>query len=420
MKKRLSAGSVLAVSAALASATLLMAGSAGAAAKAPAPTFARDVAPVLYRHCVECHRAGEFAPMPLLRYEDVRPWAKSIRERVVAREMPPWSADPRYGKFRNDPRLSDQEIEIVSRWVEGGAPKGNLEELPPVPTFAEGWTIGEPDAVFTMQEEYKVPAEGTIPYLYFKIPTNLAEDKWVQAYEIRPGNRSVVHHVIASAQPPGGNAQDERTPGRIGLGGVTPNKPGVLLPKGVARRLRAGSEIIFQMHYTTNGMETTDRTSIGLIFAKQPPLKMSRGNNVLNAGFAIPPGAPNHEVRASRVFNEDTTLLDMTPHMHMRGKDMTYTVHYPDGRSEILLSVPKWDFNWQITYHLAEPKLLPKGTKLEVVAHFDNSRGNLFNPDPGREVRWGDQTWEEMMMGFYTTLLDVKEAAAPAPTGSDR
>jgi hypothetical protein len=266
-----------------------------------------------------------------------------------------------------------------------------------------------------MQEEFKVPADGTVPYLYFKIPTNLTEDKWVQAYEIRPGNRAVVHHVIASAQPAGGSAQDERTPGRIGLGGVTPNKPGVVLPKGVARKLVAGSEIIFQMHYTTNGMETTDRTSIGLIYAKEPPARMTRGNNVLNAAFVIPAGAANHEVRAGRVFNEDVTLVDMTPHMHMRGKDMTYTVHFPDGRSEVLLSVPKWDFNWQITYHLAEPKLLPKGTKLDVVAHFDNSKGNLFNPDPGRDVRWGDQTWEEMMMGFYTTLHDVKEAAAPAP-----
>ena len=393
----------------------------GVAAAPAAPTFAKDVAPILYKHCAECHRAGEFAPMPLVRYEDVRPWAKSIKERVVAREMPPWSADPRHGKFRNDPRLSDQEIETISKWVDAGSPKGDLSQLPAPPKFAEGWTIGEPDVIYTMQEEFKVPAEGTVPYLYYKIPTNLTEDKWVQAYEIRPGNRAVVHHVIASAQPPGGSAQDERTPGRIGLGGVTPNKPGVVLPKGVARRLRAGSEIIFQMHYTTNGMETSDRTSIGLIFAKEPPVKMSRGNNILNAGFLIPAGAANHEVSGSRVFNEDTTLLDMTPHMHMRGKDMVYTARYPDGKSEILLSVPKWDFNWQITYHLAEPKVLPKGTKLEVVAHFDNSRGNAFNPDPSKDVRWGDQTWEEMMMGFYTTLLDAKEAAAPVgPTGSDR
>jgi mono/diheme cytochrome c family protein len=420
VKKPLAAGSVFAVGGPVAAATLALALSAGAAAPTAGPTFAKDVAPVLYKHCVECHRAGEFAPMPLVKYEDVRPWAKSIRERVVAREMPPWSADPRYGKFKNDPRLSEQEIETISRWVAAGAPKGDLKDLPATPKFAEGWTIGEPDAVFTMQETHKIPAEGTVPYLYFSIPTHLTEDKWVQAYEIRPGNRAVVHHVIASAQPSGGNAADERTPGRIGLGGVTPNKPGVVLPTGIARRLRAGSEIIFQMHYTTNGMETTDRTSIGLIYAKQPPTRMTRGNNVLNAGFLIPAGAANHEVRASRTFNEDTTVVDMTPHMHMRGKDMTYTVTYPDGRSEILLSVPKWDFNWQITYHLEQPKLLPKGTKLDVVAHFDNSRGNLFNPDPGRDVRWGDQTWEEMMMGFYTTLLDVKDAAAVAPTGSDR
>lgn len=419
MRKRLLLMSVIAASSVAAGGLTT---AAGAAAKPPAPTFAKDVAPVLYKHCVECHRPGEFAPMPLVSYEDARPWARSMRERVVAREMPPWSADPRHGRFRNDPRLSDQEIETISKWVDGGAPKGDLKDLPAVPKFAEGWTIGEPDAVYTMQEEYKVPAEGTVPYLYFSIPTNLTEDKWVQAYEVRPGNRSVVHHVIASAQPAGGRAADERTTGRVGLGGITPNKPGVVLPTGVARRLRKGSEIIFQMHYTTNGAAATDRTSIGLIFAKEPPAKMTRGNNILNAGFTIPAGAANHEVRASRVFNEDTTLVDMTPHMHMRGKDMTYTAHYADGRSEILLSVPKWDFNWQITYHLEQPKLLPKGTRLEVVAHFDNSRGNLFNPDPGRDVRWGDQTWEEMMMGFYSTLHDVKEnlAPAPAPAGSLR
>jgi hypothetical protein len=250
---------------------------------------------------------------------------------VVAREMPPWSADPRHGTFSNDPRLSELEIDTIARWVDAGAPKGDLAQLPPLPKFAEGWTIGEPDAVFTMQEEYKVPAEGTVPYLYFRIPTNLKEDRWVQAYEVRPGNRSVVHHVIANAQPGGGNLQDERTPGRVGLGGVTPNKPGVVLPKGVARLLKAGSEIVFQMHYTTNGQETTDRTSIGLIFAKEPPQKMSRGNNILNAGFLIPAGVANHEVRASRTFNEDTLLTDLTPHMHMRGKDMIYTAFYPDG-----------------------------------------------------------------------------------------
>jgi mono/diheme cytochrome c family protein len=384
------------------------------AAAGPAPTFAKDVAPVLYKRCVECHRAGEFAPMALVKYEDVRPWARSIKERVIAREMPPWSADPRYGKFRNDPSLTEAEIATIARWVDAGAPKGDLRELPPLPKFADGWTIGEPDAVFTMQQEYKVPAEGTVPYLYFRIPTNFTEDKWIQAYEIKPGARSVVHHVIANAQPPGGTAGDERTPGRVGLGGVTPNKPGVVLPKGVARRLPAGSEIVFQMHYTPNGVETTDRTSIGFVFAKEPPLKLSRGNSVLNPAFVIPPGASNHEVRASRVLSEDALLLDMTPHMHMRGKDMTYTAHYPDGRSEILLSVPKWDFNWQLTYYLEEPKLLPKGTRLEVVAHYDNSRANPFNPDPTTEVRWGDQTWEEMMIGFYATLHDVKPAAAPA------
>jgi mono/diheme cytochrome c family protein len=371
------------------------------------PTFAKDVAPILYKNCVECHRPTMFAPMSLIAYEEVRPWARAIKQRVVAREMPPWSADPQYGEFENDPRLKKEDIDTIAAWVDAGSPKGDDKDLPKVPQYADGWTIGKPDVVFSVTEEYKVPAEGTIPYLYFKIPTNFTEDKWIQAYEIRPSNRAVVHHVIASAQPPGGSARDERTPGRVGLGGITPNKPGVVLPPGVAKRVPAGAEIIFQMHYTANGAPQTDRTSIGLIFAKEPPKKSTGGGNVLNIAFLIPPGADNHEVKSSRVFNEDAYLTDMMPHMHMRGKDMKYTAYYPDGRSEILLWVPKYDFNWQITYKLKQPKLLPKGTRLEVVAHFDNSTGNPFNPDPTQAVRWGDQTWEEMMIGWYTTVRDL-------------
>jgi hypothetical protein len=282
--------------------------------------------------------------------------------------------------------------------------------MPKAPEFADGWTIGKPDQIFTMTEDFHIPAEGTIPYQYIRVPTNLTDDKWIQAIEIRPGNRAVVHHVIANAQPVGRAASDEQAAGRVGLGGITPNKPGVVTDPGIARRLPASSEIILQMHYTTNGVATTDRTSIGVIYAKEPPKKMLGGGNVLQLGFAIPPGADNHEVKSSILLNADTTLVAMTPHMHMRGKDMTYVAHYPDGTIEMLLSVPKWDFNWQITYELAQPKVLPKGTRVEVIAHFDNSAKNLYNPDPTQTVRWGDQTWEEMMIGFFTTLVDAPAA----------
>jgi mono/diheme cytochrome c family protein len=388
------------------------------AAAPSAVTFTKDVAPILYKNCAECHRPSMFAPMSLMTYEETRPWARAIKQRVVKREMPPWSADPAHGVFKNDPRLSQKEIDTITAWVDAGAPKGEDRHLPPAPQYTEGWTIGQPDAVFTMKEEYTVPADGTIPYLYFTIPTNLTEDKYVQAIEIRPGNRSVVHHVIASAQPAGGNPRDERSQGRTSLGGTTPNKPGIVFEPGVARLLRAGSEIILQMHYTTSGAVATDRTSLAVIYAKEPPKKLVAGGSLMNLRFEIPPHADNYEVRQSRVMAEDTLLTTMTPHMHVRGKDMQYIAHYPDGKQEILLSVPKYDFAWQHSYELAEPKLLPKGTKLEVIAHFDNSAKNLFNPDPTATVRWGDQTWEEMMIGFYGTV--VPAAAVRTTTTQQR
>jgi hypothetical protein len=384
-----------------------------AAAQSAAVTFTKDVAPILYRSCAECHRPGMFAPMSLLTYEDARPWARAIKQRVVKREMPPWSADAPPGVFKNDPRLSERDVYTIAAWVDAGAPRGADRDLPPAPTFADGWTIGTPDATFTMTEDFKVPGEGTIPYQYIRVPTNLTEDKWLQAIEIAPGNRAVVHHVIASAQQPGQSPTDERARGRVGLGGITPNKPGVVYEPGVARLLPAGSELILQMHYTTTGTATTDRTTVAVIYAKEAPKKVVGGGMILNAGFTIPPGADSHEVRATQVLQKDTLLTSMMPHMHVRGRDMTYIAHYPDGRSETLLSVPKYDFNWQHSYDLAVPKLLPGGTRIEVIAHFDNSTKNLYNPDPSQTVRWGDQTWEEMMIGFYNTVVD-----APAPTST--
>jgi len=391
---------------------------AAAQGNAPAVTYAKDVAPILYHNCVSCHRPTMFAPMSLLTYEETRPWARAIKQRVVKREMPPWTADAPHGVFKNDPRLSQKDIDTIAAWVDAGAPRGEDRDLPAAPTFADGWTIGKPDAIFTMTEDFKVPADGTIPYQYIRVPTHLTEDKWIQAIEFRPSNPKVVHHIIANAQPAGGTLNDERTPGRVGLGGITPNMPGETYDRGVARKLPANSEIILQMHYTTNGAATSDRTSIGVIYAKEPPKKMLGGGMILNIGFTIPPGADNHEVKASQVLATDTVLTHLMPHMHMRGKDMTYVAYYPDGRSETLLSVPKYLFDWQIVYELAEPKVLPKGTRIEVTAHFDNSPKNAYNPDPTQTVRWGDQTWEEMMIGFITTLVDA--SGAPTPTGGQQ
>ena len=394
--------------------TLMLLPSAVSAQSAASVTFAKDVAPILYKNCVECHRPSMFTPMSLIAFEDARPWARAIKQRVVKREMPPWTADAPAGVFKNDPRLSQKDIDTIAAWVDGGALRGSDKDMPKAPEFAEGWTIGKPDAIFTMTEDYQIPAEGTIPYQYIRIPTNLTEGKWLQAIEFKPGNPAYVHHIIGSAQPAGGDPNNERTPGRIGLGGITPNKPGVTTEPGIARWLPPNSDIILQMHYTTNGAAATDRTSVAVIYAKEPPKQVLGGGSVLTLNFAIPPGAPSHEVKGATTLIRDTTLIAMMPHMHMRGKDMTYIATYPDGRTETLLNVPKYDFNWQLTYELAEPKVLPKGTRIDVIAHFDNSTGNLYNPDPTATVRWGDQTWEEMMIGFFTTLVDAP--ARPAPT----
>jgi mono/diheme cytochrome c family protein len=379
-------------------------------------TFTKDVAPIFYKSCAECHRPTMFAPMSLLTYEAARPYARSIKQKVVARQMPPWGADPAHGTFKNDPRLTEQEIDTISAWVDAGAPRGDDKDLPPMPSFVEGWTIGKPDAVFTMEESFDIPATGTIPYKYFRVPTGLTEDKWIQAIEIKPGARGHVHHVIAFTQPAGQPLSPGGALGPTTIGGVTPNKPGLTFEPGIARRLRGNQDIVLQMHYTTNGTAASDRTVVGIIYAKQAPTKLAAGGMALNPRFVIPPNTDNHEVTATQLIAKDTVLTALTPHMHMRGKDMTYIAHYPDGTSETLLSVPKYDFNWQITYQLAQPKLLPAGTKVEVIAHFDNSANNKFNPDPSKEVKWGDQTWEEMMIGFWSTVIDPPPATdTPQP-----
>jgi len=399
----------------LAAAVALALPAAALAADAPVPTFAKDVAPILYKSCVECHRPTMFAPMSLVTYDDARPWARSIKQRVVARAMPPWGADAPHGVFKNDPTLTADEIDTIARWVDGGAPKGDDKDLPPLPPFAEGWTIGKPDAVFTMEEEFPIPADGAIPYQYLRVPTHLTEDKWIQAIEIRPGAAAQVHHVIAFTQPAGSPVSGNGVLGPTNIGGTTPNKPGIRYPDGVARLLRGNSDIILQMHYTTNGKATSDRTRVGIIYAAQAPAKIAAGGMVLQPRFVIPAYDGNAEVKGTTKLQRDTLVTTLTPHMHVRGKDMIYFAHYPDGTSETLLSVPKYDFNWQITYELAKPKVLPKGTEVEVIAHYDNSAGNKYNPDPSKDVRWGDQTWEEMMIGFFGVVVDRPVVATPQP-----
>jgi mono/diheme cytochrome c family protein len=371
-----------------------------------APTFAKDVAPIFYSKCVECHRPTMFAPMSLLTFDEARPWARSIKQRVAARTMPPWGADPAHGVFKNDPRLSEKEIATIVAWVDAGAPQGNDQDLPKAPTFAEGWSIGKPDVVFTMTEDFKIPATGVVEYQYLRLPTNITQDRWIQAIEIKPQARGHVHHVLAYTQPTGTPLNENGALGPGSIGGVTPNKPGVVFEPGVGRLLTANSDIVLQMHYTTNGEATTDRTQVGIVFAKEAPKLQQRGGSVIQPRFVIPAGAPAHEVRGSRVLATDTLITSFTPHMHVRGKSMKYVATFPDGTKETLLSVPKYDFNWQISYELEKPRLFPKGTEIEVIATYDNSPNNKFNPDPTKDVRWGDQTWEEMMIGFWGTVVE--------------
>jgi len=391
--------------------TLGAAAAAVAADGAPV-TFTKDVAPIVYKSCAECHRPTMFAPMSLMTYDDARPYARAIKAKVVARQMPPWGADPAHGTFKNDPRLSEKEIQTIVSWVDAGAPKGDDADLPKAPQFADGWTIGKPDAIFEMDQEYRIPATGAVEYLYFRVPTHLTENKWIQAIEIKPGARAQVHHVLAFTQPAGQPIKEGGALGPTNIGGVTPNKPGLVFPQGVARLLLGNQDIILQMHYTTNGKEAVDRTQVGIIYAKEPPVKLAAGGMALNPRFVIPANDGNYEVKAMQTIQRDTVLTSLTPHMHVRGKDMTYIAHYPDGTDETLLSVPKYDFNWQITYELATPKTLPAGTKVEVIAHYDNSANNKFNPDPSKDVKWGDQTWEEMMIGFWSTVTEPPAKAS--------
>jgi mono/diheme cytochrome c family protein len=407
MRKRLSASTIALFFAALCFFALPSA-AANDAKKAAGPvTFNKDVAPIFNKNCVGCHRAGEIAPMSLTSYKDARPWARSIKEKVASRVMPPWHADPHYGEFSNDRRLSQKDIDTITAWVDGGAKEGDPKDLPPRPQFVEGWNIGKPDAIFYLPEEYAVPAAGTVEYKYFSVPTNFKEDMWVQAAEIRPGSRAVVHHIIVFVQK-------ESEPQRL-LVGYAPGEQPAVIPRGLARKIPAGSKLVFQVHYTPNGAAAKDRSYVGLVFAKEPPQRELLTRPVMNAKFVIPPGDPDYRVDSSYTFTEDAHIHSLMPHMHLRGKDFQYRLTYPDGTSKVILSVPNYDFAWQSYYMLKEPVAAPKGTRLDCVAHFDNSEKNKFNPDPKKEVRWGDQTWEEMMIGWTSFTYDNRQLDRPAP-----
>ena len=428
------------------------------AQSAAAPTYSKDVAPIFFAQCTTCHRTGEIAPMSLMTYKDARPWARSIAAKVADGTMPPWHADPNVGQFSNERRLTDAQKATIQAWVAAGAPEGNPKDLPEAPKYAEGWRIGTPDVVLAMQEDYPLPASGTIPYLYFEVPTNFTEDRWIQAWELRPGSAENVHHVIVYTRPPqSAQAQAARPPadgprpqplvtfadgmeipaGQTGgpplpddqkkpafpndrprprgvagsIGGFVPGNSTRVFPAGTAMRIPAGSSLVFQMHYTTNGKQTTDRTKMGLVFAKTPPQIALTGTALINGGLHIPAGAADHRVEADMTFNREVVLYSMTPHTHVRGKRWKYDVIFPDGKTQTILSVPNYDFEWQHEYIFREPIRLPAGTKMHATAWYDNSPANKSNPDSKADVWWGDQTWEEMMF----TAMTFSVVGAPSP-----
>jgi hypothetical protein len=405
----------------------LVMGIATWAVPATAATFHKDVEPVLQKHCQGCHRPGEIGPMSLLSYTEARPWAKAIKVALATEKMPPWFADAKYGHFANDPRLSPAEIKAINDWADNGAPEGDKKDAPPPMTFNDGWNI-KPDMVIEMPKDFHIKATGTINYQNIRVKVNFPEDKWVVAAEMRAGNPKVVHHMRAIVLPPGASWMAKAVPGEAyeegseGMGGA---KEGTdLLGKynpglgaqifdigGSAKFIPKGSDIVFNLHYTSIGTEATDRSKVGLVFAKEPPKQrywMSPGTPAA-FNLVIPAGDNNAEVVSEVTIGINSAkLVYIQPHMHLRGKDYELRVIYPTGETETIFKA-KWNFDWQIGYQLAKPLTLPKGTRILAVAHYDNSINNKFNPDPTKDILWGDQNWDEMQSGFLGLVFDMKE-----------
>ncbi len=422
-------------------------------------TFNKDVAPIFYTNCVVCHHPNDIAPMSLLTYHDARPWAAAIRQAVIKREMPPWHADPHVGEYMNDPRLSDKDISTIDQWVKTGAKEGAPQDAPKMPEFQDGWHI-KPDLILSIPET-TVAAGDQDDYEYIYVPTNFTEDRWVQAAEVVPGDRRVVHHatvsvVSANAVPKDnhraqaehmdqfhfrtGKVNHTKPDAPVSDDGCAPSTnaalksfsigsvnhvPGIYLPghlaetrpAGYALKVSAGSYLQFQVHYSNRlKQEVKDRTSIGLVFAKEPVTHEVAQYEIWNNYFLIPPGDGAHKVTSCYTVPKNVTAVAYTAHMHFRGKSMSTEAFYPDGRHEVIFNVPKYDFRWQETYFLKKQFLMPKGTRLVTTAYFDNSANNPLNPDPSKSVRWGEPSNEEMM-GFWLSYADV-QSSRPKQDGS--
>jgi peroxiredoxin/mono/diheme cytochrome c family protein len=389
-------------------------------------TYSKHIAPIFQDRCVECHRPGQIGPFALQSYDDAVGWAEMIEEVVRDNRMPPWHPDPKFGHFSNDISLSKEEKDLIYRWVAAGAPEGDPKDLPQAKEYSGSWMMpGQPDAVFYMTEEpVDIPAEGTVDYRYYIVDTGFTEDKWVQVAECMPGNRAVVHHIIVFLKPPvAGEAKSGRgaAGGQASFGqlcGFAPGTRPIVLRPGMAKLIPAGYQLVFQLHYTPNGSPQKDRSAVGMKFV-DPSTVTHRvaTSNAMNGMFKIPAGDPAYKVESTRTYGKDVQLLSVFPHMHLRGKDFHYELIYPDGRKETIMNMPRYDFNWQTSYIFNEPMKLPAGTTMHCTAHFDNSADNAANPDPSQPVRWGDQTWEEMMIGWFDIAVpkdwDIAEVLPP-------
>lgn len=392
-------------------------------AAAETVTWAEHVAPIVFERCVSCHRPEQTAPMSLMSYDEARPWAKSISRVTHEGTMPPWFANPEHGEFVEDPRLSPEQVQMIASWVSNGAPAGDLSKAPQPPVFASGWQLGEPDVTFTM-EPFEITDDMEDHYHWAKVENHLDEDRWIQSLEIRPTFLSGTHHQLTYLAPPGSTIAGVQGVGTLDLDFVSGWGPGVepvAFPEGYGKLLPANSTVFFQMHYHKEpgpGTGGTDQTTIGFRFHDEKPENTIATMWIVDPALNIPPGEANYASASSFTPEHDAVIFDFTPHMHLRGKAMRFTAEYPNGEKEVLLDVDKYDFNWQLTYTSVEPTRIPAGTKIAVDALFDNSEGNLANPDPSITVRFGEKTTDEMMVGFIHYSFVDKEQQADMPTFS--
>lgn len=392
---------------------------------ARAATFYQDVSPILQKRCLGCHVQGEAGPMPLVTYGDVKPWAKPVLEAVKSRRMPPWFADPRFGVFANDARLTDAEIRIIEDWVSSGAPEGKAPEDGRGVVPARTAQLSA-DLVVRARAPIPVPANAVLDYQYIILPLPFTFDRWVRAAEIRPSDRSVVHHAVLYVREPDSqwlrnvkpgvayapSAEDaeafakSRDTKQDILALYTPGTAPMTCPEGMAKKIPAGSDLVLQLHYTSKKTPTEDQPQVGLAFAKEPPKKRVLTLQMGRDDLRIPPGDANYRVSVSGTVPNDALLISMLPHMHLRGAAFDFEILGAKGQSEILLKVKPYHFHWQLNYILATPRLLPKGSVLRWTGYFDNSANNPHNPDPTAEVTWGEQSWDEMMIGFFDVAVD--------------